>query len=176
MLPIAPLMIEHRLIERMILVMQNELNNIESKKIVDVVLIDKAVDFIRTYADQCHHGKEEDILFRDLSNKQLSKEHKQTMEELIQEHIYGRNTVKKLVSAKESFEKGDKAALAVVKECLVALVNFYPKHIDKEDNHFFIPCMDYFSEVEKDALLKESWEFDQAFIHIKYKKMVENLE
>ena len=33
---------------------------------VDPVFIDTAVDFIRTYADRCHHGKEEDLLFKAL--------------------------------------------------------------------------------------------------------------
>ena len=36
---------------------------------VDPVFIDTAVDFIHTYADRCHHGKEEDILFKALAAK-----------------------------------------------------------------------------------------------------------
>ena len=74
-------------------------------------LIDSGVDFFRTYADRCHHGKEEDILFRDLAKKRLSPEHKKIMDELIHEHRFGRETVGKLVSAKERYVKGDKAAL-----------------------------------------------------------------
>jgi len=66
MMPIAPLMIEHRLIERMIKVMKNEVNVISATGRARPEFIDAAVDFIRTYADRCHHGKEEDILFRQL--------------------------------------------------------------------------------------------------------------
>lgn len=67
----GPLRIEHRLIERMLSVIRKILAEIESKHGVDPVFDDTAVDFIRVYADRTHHGKEEDILFRELNNKQL---------------------------------------------------------------------------------------------------------
>ena len=70
----GPLMIEHRLIERMLSVMKGVLDKIESKHRVDPVFVDIAVDFIRVYADRTHHGKEEDILFRELNNKPLTAE------------------------------------------------------------------------------------------------------
>jgi len=86
----GPLMIEHRLIERMIAVIRNVLGQIESTGKVDPVFVDTAVDFIRTYADRTHHGKEEDILFRDLGKRNLSTEDQRIMHELIEEHIFGR--------------------------------------------------------------------------------------
>ena len=99
MMPIGPLMIEHRLIEQMIGIMQQELEWIEREREANPVFIETAVDFIRTYADRCHHGKEEDILFRELANKSLSDEHRRTMEELTEEHRWGRETTGKLVEA-----------------------------------------------------------------------------
>jgi hemerythrin-like domain-containing protein len=39
-----------------------------------------AVDFIRVFADQTHHGKEEDILFRELGKKPLTVKDRQIME------------------------------------------------------------------------------------------------
>jgi hypothetical protein len=59
----APLMIEHRLIERMIGIIKRILSQIEKEEKIDPVFVDTTVDFIRTYADRTHHGKEEDILF-----------------------------------------------------------------------------------------------------------------
>jgi hemerythrin-like domain-containing protein len=66
------LMIEHRLIERMISIIKAVSMQIASTQEVDPVFVDTTVDFIRTYADQTHHGKEEDILFRDLSKRALT--------------------------------------------------------------------------------------------------------
>ena len=54
----GPLMIEHRLIERMILLIKDALLQIEVTYKADPVFVDLAVDFIRIYADRTHHGKE----------------------------------------------------------------------------------------------------------------------
>ena len=85
MLPIGPMMIEHRLIERMISLMGKELDRIKTSNKANPSVIDTIVDFMRTYADHCHHGKEENILFRELKKKDLSAEHKSIMDELIEE-------------------------------------------------------------------------------------------
>lgn len=175
-MPIGPLMIEHRLIERMIKIIGEEIFKIVGKNEVDPNFIDVAVDFARTYADRCHHGKEEDILFRDLAKKQLSPEHKKTMEELVEEHVYARKTVGRLVNAKETYTQGKTGALKDVISILKELVEFYPRHIEKEDKHFFIPVMKYFSREEMDAMLEEFWEFDKNLIHEKYRTIVEKLE
>ena len=81
MIPIGPLMREHRLIERMVSLMKDQCDLIESSGNADPVFIETAVDFFRTYADKCHHGKEEEILFRDLAAKPLEPGHKKTMDE-----------------------------------------------------------------------------------------------
>jgi hemerythrin-like domain-containing protein len=59
MLPTAPLMIEHRLIEKMIAVIRKEIDRCESEGSINLEFIDAAADFIRIYADRCHHEKEE---------------------------------------------------------------------------------------------------------------------
>jgi hemerythrin-like domain-containing protein len=169
-------MIEHRLIERMINVLDDELKKIQEKKKINPVFIDNAVDFIRTYADQTHHGKEEDILFRELKNKEMSEKHRKTMEELIDEHVFARKTTGELVEAKERFTDGDEDAIQTVIEKMQTLVEFYPNHIDKEDNHFFNPVMDYFTKEEQDALLKEGQVFDRRMIHRKYNSLVTDYE
>ncbi|MBU0686527.1 MAG: hemerythrin domain-containing protein [Candidatus Margulisbacteria bacterium] len=176
MMPAGPLMTEHRLIERMIARMDRELDKIKKESLVDVGFIEVAVDFLRSYADRCHHGKEEDILFKALSGKPLSAEHKRIMEELIREHVLGRGNVRKLKEANESYAQGNQNALSDVVANLEILVKFYPKHIEKEDKHFFIPAMDYFDKKEQATILEEFWEFDKKLIHEKYNAIVKQLE
>lgn len=172
MMPIGPLMIEHRLIERMIDVMREELKLFEEEKRLNSEFLETAVDFIRTYADRCHHGKEEDILFRELGEKKLKDEHRHTMEELIEDHRWGRKTTARLVEANKRYMEGHGDAMSTAIDCMKSLIEFYPKHIEKEDKHFFIPCMDYFTEAEQQSILREEWEFDRNLIHEKYKNIV----
>lgn len=175
MKPIGPLMWEHRLIEKMLHVVEAEVAKVDLKHQVDPVFIDTVVDFIRIYADRTHHGKEEDILFRELAKKPLTPELARIMDELMAEHTYARKTVGRLVEAKEKYVLTGAADLVPeMASLLTELAGFYPNHIEKEDKHFFYPCMKYFSDEEQKAMLDEFWDFDRKMIHEKYGKVVEN--
>jgi hemerythrin-like domain-containing protein len=183
MQPVGPLMIEHRLIERMLNLMQKEFDRIKANMevdpefaFVDPVFIDTAVDFIRTYADHCHHGKEEGLLFKALEEKNLSQEHRRIMAELVKDHAWARETTNNLVKAKEGYLLESPGAVNDLMLHFEELVGFYPRHIEKEDQHFFIPCLAYFSEAEKTALLEEMAEFDRRLIHEKYQGVVDKIE
>ncbi|MFW9824028.1 MAG: hemerythrin domain-containing protein [Candidatus Thorarchaeota archaeon] len=176
MMPIGPLMTEHRLIEKMIQLMEDEIGKMKKHNKANPLFIDTAVDFIRIYADKTHHGKEEDILFRDLEKKALSPNHTKIMNELVEEHIWARNKVGKIVEAKNDYLKGNVKVLDEIIELMKELVEFYPKHINKEDKHFFIPVMNYFTKDEQDTMLQEFWDFDKTLIHIKYQRVIENLQ
>ncbi len=176
MLPIAPLMIEHRLIERMIRIMLAESQRMKASGEADAAFIDTAVDFIRTYADKFHHGKEEDILFRELAERKISTEHNRIMGELIEEHVFARKTTGSLVAAKERYVKGDDSALKEITGALDALTTLYPRHIEKEDKHFFIPVMDYFDQAERDKMTEEFRDFDLKFTSRRYTDIITQLE
>jgi hemerythrin-like domain-containing protein len=98
------------------------------------------------------------------------------MDELVEEHRWGRKTTRELLEAKEKYQQGDTDALSTIIDRMKFLVDFYPKHIEKEDRHFFIPVMTYFTEEEKAAMLDEEYEFDRQFIHEKYKAIVREAE
>jgi hemerythrin-like domain-containing protein len=172
----GPLMIEHRLIERMISVVENVLKQIKSRQRLDPLVIDTVVDFIRTYADRIHHGKEEDILFREMSQRSLSAKDKRIMQELVDEHVTGRRTTQAVVAANERYRNGDASALADISANLAKLVEFYPEHIQKEDKVFFPAIRNYLSEEEDQSMLTEFWEFDRKMIHEKYLSIVKALE
>lgn len=173
MKPRGLLMIEHRLIEKMLKVVEAELARIRKSHIIEPVFIDTAVDFIRTYADRTHHGKEEDILFIDLGKKNLDPENARIMKELVDEHVQARKRVRALVEAKEEFLRDDKNAWKEVADNLSWLTSFYPVHIKKEDAVFFPRTEPYFSAAELDGLLARFRGFDAEMIHEKYRKVVE---
>jgi len=176
MKPIGPLMHEHRLIERMITVIGKRKDVMARNRKVDTVFIDSAVDFIRTYADKTHHGKEEDILFRDLAKKRMSVQHARIMQELLDEHVFARKMTGELVEAKESWLAGNTKSIDVVLDRITTLVGFYPEHIRKEDKEFFFPILDYMSKEEQDKMLAEFYDFDRQMIHLRYRWVVEGFE
>jgi hemerythrin-like domain-containing protein len=175
MLPVGPLMVEHRLIERMIKVLKAKHVTMSETEKLDLNLIVVTADFFRTYADRCHHGKEEDILFRELARKNLPEIDKKTMQELIEEHGHARKTVTNLLQIVNTHAKGETDLTDKALNLLKGLTEFCPQHIEKEDKHFFFPCMNYFTPAEQQRMLQEFWEFDKKMIHEKYTKIIEEL-
>ena len=176
MKPVGPLMLEHRLIERMLELLRREAEKAEAAQKIDVPLLDTAVDFIRWYADKTHHAKEESILFRDLARKELSPADRSLMEELLEDHGFGRRTVGQLVEAKEMYRQGAGEALTTILEKCTTLISFYHEHIQKEDNIFFPASLNYLSDAEQKAMLDEFAESDRKMIHAKYGAVVEQYE
>ena len=172
MLPIGPLMIEHRLIERAIALLKIECDRMDRDRTIDIEFLDFALDFIWVYADRLHHGKEEDVLFTELDKKEMSEEHKRIMEELFEEHRQGRAALREIGDAMKRFVQGKRSELARILDQCRFLVALYPKHIEKEDKQFFLPCMQYFTAEEKDQMLARENEFDRSMIHELYKEKV----
>ena len=167
-------MIEHRLIEKL-LAAAAELTTNMTERTYDPVLIDSIVDFIKTYADRTHHGKEEDILFHELSKKDLSEENLQVMNALIDEHKQARRKVVDIVQLNEQYKTGDRTVVSKIKEIILWLSEFYPVHIVKEDKEFFPKSEKYFSEEELDKMLQDFWTFDRNMIHEKYQIIVKDI-
>jgi len=176
MKPIGPLMKEHRLIERMVRVLSQQVTEMQEENSVNTDLLTLAVDFFRTYADRTHHGKEEDILFRELAKKKLSPNDKKIMQELVEEHVLARKMVTAFSEAKESYRHSKTERLASMVKIGKQLVAFYPAHIAKEDEEFFYSCLQYLSQQEQDNMLQEFWKFDRKLIHDKYLSIVEEAE
>jgi hemerythrin-like domain-containing protein len=175
MQPIGPLMHEHRLIERMVDLIRGQAAGIEQGHEPDFQLIADAVEFFRVYADQCHHGKEEDLLFKALREKDIPDDLAVIMDELIREHQQGRAMVESLKEANRKCRESGQGAPEIM-GLLNRLADFYPQHIQKEDKHFFFPVMEYFDRREMDLMLADFYEFDRSLIHDYFRGKVEARE
>ncbi|MDI6717017.1 MAG: hemerythrin domain-containing protein [Actinomycetota bacterium] len=176
MLPTEQLMSEHRLIERMVTLLNHEFSRVQATKQVDLGFIEIAVDFFRVYTDFCHHGKEEHILFGELEAKPLLPEHRAMMDELIYEHIFVRRVLKELLEAKGRYEREDNKAFSDITRTMSTLSTFYPAHIEKEDKHFFPISIEYLSEDERSHMFEAFYKFDSSLIHELYNEKVLMLE
>ena len=165
-------MIEHRLIEKLLGAAARLAGGI-TQETYDPVLIDTIVDFIKTYADRTHHGKEEDILFHKLSERKVQGHDLTVMKELIDEHRQAREKVKAITELNERYRNGDKKVVLQIKEIILWLAEFYPVHIAKEDKDFFPKSEKYFSDEELEAMLADFWTFDRQMIHREIPKHTE---
>lgn len=176
MKPPGLLTIEHRTIEKMLALCEREARRIEETFDADPVFIEVVVDFMRTYADRTHHGKEEEILFERLAAMKLDKKDKQLMEELVEGHRTVRRRVRELDEASERYLDGDSGETKHIVALLGWLAEFYSQLIAKEENTFFPRTERYFDEAALDQLLTDFHEFDRTMIHERYNAVVESLE
>jgi len=169
---ISPLMVEHRLIERMIKIIGAELDIAKSTGLMDPVKIDSFVEFMRMYADKIHHGKEEAILCKEIEKKNISIVHKAKVVEIVGEHIYGRSLVDRVVDAANKYKAGQNERLADIIFTFSEIAIFYTRHIDKEDKHLFVELMRYFDFTEHDRMVKASQAYDAKYDLERYNRMV----
>lgn len=124
---------EHKLIKRIIDVLEKEIGMLNKGVNVKPEIFEQAADFIRNFADKFHHAKEEDILFKEMVKKGMP-EKDSPIEVMLIEHEQGRNFVKGLIKATEEFKSGDKKAVAEIIENAKGYIDLLREHIDKEDN------------------------------------------
>lgn len=118
---------EHRGILKVIDALVKECNNLESGKEVDKIFFEKAIDFIRNYADKFHHAKEEDILFVELC-KSSAEMHCDPTKQMLYEHDLGRNFVKGI---EEGLKENNKNKII---ENAMGYTHLLQEHIYREDN------------------------------------------
>jgi hemerythrin-like domain-containing protein len=169
-------MVEHRLTDRMLDLIRQEILALRSgTTAVDISFAGRVVDFFRTYVDLCHHGKEEDILFKALAGKKMTSPHRRIMDELIEEHRTARTIITGLKEAKD-LHAGVTDRRSEIMAIYEKIVELYPPHIEKEDKHFFFPTLEYLSAEEQDRMLAEMLDFDARLFHQRYTALIEQLE
>ncbi|MFQ5761642.1 MAG: hemerythrin domain-containing protein [Candidatus Bathyarchaeia archaeon] len=144
---------DHRVIEKVVKVLADSAEKLELGDEVSPGILEKAVDFIRTFADKCHHGKEETILFPTLEAKGIPR-NGGPIAIMLQEHDLGRGFVRELAEAVERFKGGHQDA----KNGIIANARGYAQllmdHIWKEDNILFRLAEDVLTEGDHAQLLQ----------------------
>jgi len=139
---------EHQNILRVIDTMLDECQKIRNGKKLEILFFEKAIDFIKNYADKYHHAKEEDILFLAmLENSEVM--HCNPIPVMLSEHDSGRNYVKKM-------EKGlNENNPQLVVEGAIQYGQLLQQHIYKEDNVLYPMAEEALSEEQKERVLNK---------------------
>jgi len=144
---------EHRVIERMLRVLNVACDRLEMGEEVSPDLFRRSIDFIRTFADSCHHGKEEDALFPVVEKRGIPRQGG-PIGVMLMEHDQGRKFVRAFAQAVEKYGKGDKSAKQAIIENARGYARLLSQHIPKEDNILY-PLAD---KVLGSSEQKELWE------------------
>jgi hemerythrin-like domain-containing protein len=170
---------EHRVIERMLKILNVACEKLEKGEHVLLDIFKRAIDFIRVFADRCHHGKEEEILFSLIERRGISKEGGPT-EVMRKEHDQGRGFVKALAEAVEKYEQGKEDAKTTIIENAKSYTRLLARHIPKEDNILYPLADKMLTPQDRKELLKEFEKIEKERIgegkHHKYMHLVEILE
>jgi len=145
---------EHRYIRQVVGAMSLLVEGLESGQKVERQTLQGIVEFMRTFADKCHHGKEETHLFAILEEKGVPLGGC-PVGALVYEHQQGRTLVNQLATAVESCVEDDVAARASLANTLRSLMNLYPNHIWKEDFLLFPMTNKVLNQDEQKDLLEK---------------------
>ncbi|MDD5304191.1 MAG: hemerythrin domain-containing protein [Elusimicrobia bacterium] len=151
---IKELMDDHQIILRMLRVLNGMCQRLGDGKTVPAADLDAVLDFIKTFADFCHHGKEEDFLFPAMGEVGFPREGGPVGVMLL-EHEQGRAFVKALTASLERVRSGESAALKDFARAAMGYAALLSAHIGKEDNILYPMAMDAVPEARWAVLKKE---------------------
>ncbi|MBI5268026.1 MAG: hemerythrin domain-containing protein [candidate division Zixibacteria bacterium] len=160
--PTRILSAEHRVIETVIACLERIVEETRKNGKLDKIAAEQAIDFIRNFADGCHHAKEEDRLFPAMEAKGMPRQGGPIGVMLI-EHEYGRAFVRGMVEHLEKSTTGDSQAITEFSRHALGYAELLKQHIHKED-HILFPMADRFMSPDDEQVLMA--QFNEAEAHI----------
>lgn len=142
---------EHRLIERMLRVLEDSAAILGRGGSVPAAMLDGMLEFIRVYADAGHHAKEEDIFFPALAGHGIVPE-ASAIGAFQAQHEAGRLIVRRMLDARQRMAGGDADARRGFAESAHDYVALLQEHIRLENRLFAEYAEDAFSAQEDAAL------------------------
>lgn len=124
---------EHKNIARMLEVIRKISYKVLAENEINYDDFYLIIDFIREYADNYHHGKEEKILFNRMVEELGPIGHKLINNGMLVEHDMGRFHVKELENALEKSKNGDDEARLDIIANAIGYASLLARHKDKED-------------------------------------------
>jgi hemerythrin-like domain-containing protein len=172
------LMEEHQVILRVIAALEKAAGRVEGGQIRPGFFLD-AADFIKNFADGCHHKKEEGVLFVAMLAHGVP-ERGGPIGVMMAEHEQGRAFTRGMREAAKKWETGDDSACEDVTFNARGYITLLRQHIYKEDNILF-PMADRVIPLVEQNKVAEDFERVEheetgAGVHEKYLALAEKLE
>ncbi len=170
---------EHRLIERMLAILNMAVARADTGQNLPPEFLPRVIDFIGNFADRCHHGKEEENLFPALEKHGMSRQ-RGPIAVMLMDHEQGRAYVHGMDEARKRLDAGERSALKDALDNARNYTALLRQHIAREDNILFPMADRLLTSQEQQDLLKKFEEVERERIgvgkHEEYIKLVEDLE
>lgn len=171
------LMHEHRVIERGLTVLEVIAERLNRNEAVRGDKVEGLLDFFRVFADQCHHGKEEGLLFPEIEAKGIPKEGG-PIGVMLHEHDEGRNLQRQMREAVSDLSnEANRQKFVAAARDYIALLR---QHIWKEDNVLFQMARQVLTEADDERLIRQFEQHEHENIgegvHEHYHRLVHELE
>ena len=176
--PLEDLEHDHRLIERVLVVLERAQQRFECGEDVSPDLLALALSFVRGFADGCHHAKEEQGLFPVLSRKGPMIEHG-PVKVLSADHEAGRKLMADLERAIAAMREGKAEGRTEASTAIAVYTNMLRAHIDKEEQVLFRIAETLITEEEAKSLEEHFERLEEqtgAGAHERYEALVEEME
>lgn len=178
--PIDELKMEHQAVRMTLRVLESICRRMEqSGEPVEVGHIDQLLEFFSVFVDQCHHGKEEELLFPALEALGIRRAGG-PIGVLLEEHERGREYVGKMKARLSEYRVGEvSGGPGFIMEAR-GYIGLLDQHIHKEDNVLFPLAEKQLSEAQKTELHSgfEKIEVEKIGVgrHEEFHKMLDHLE
>ena len=154
MRPTEILKSEHEHILEMLKVIEAVCLKLEANEKVNADHLDQIVEFIKVFADTCHHGKEEDLLFKAMETAGIPREGG-PIGVMLAEHEQGRAYVKEMSQASGAYRQGDQQSGVRFAQNARNYVRLLSQHILKENNMLFPMADQRLTEEQQEKLLAD---------------------
>ena len=131
---------EHRVIEAVLTCLERIADELDSTRELDTYAAGQALEFLGTFADRCHHGKEEQLLFEHLESCGMPRDDGPTGV-MRHEHDLGRKLMATMRQAVDNFHRQPVASAAQFLYAAREYIDLLRRHIQKED-HCLFPLAD----------------------------------
>lgn len=179
MKPTAELSQEHQAILEMIRILAKMAERLEAGTPVEAGDLKEAVEFIKVFADKCHHAKEEGHLFPEMERAGIPRG-RGPIAVMLAEHEEGRKRVAAMAASLRGAGKGHKKAMAAFAVAARGYGELLTQHIFKED-HILYPMADARLTPGQQEFLQAAFaDVEQNIIgegqHEKFHRLLERLE
>jgi hemerythrin-like domain-containing protein len=173
------LMEEHEVILRVITALEKTANQGIQKRVIHPGFFLDAADFIKGFADGCHHKKEEGVLFVAMNAAGMPIQGS-PIGVMLAEHEQGRLFTRAMREAAQRWTDGEATTVDTVIQNALGYANLLRQHIQKENNILF-PMADRVIPLDRQAQVEIDFkriehEETGAGVHEKYLALAEKLE